>query len=521
MAAQGRNGGRIGEVMSASVLGGLVAKLELENPEDLRIGYPVIVEGQRYNFYCLVKDILNEGSDMAERLAGTVARDAVMPLARKHEGFGGPLFYSKAHLQPIQIIDKATGALSTAETIPPYFSEARHAVKEDVELIYRVTETSAPVGTIRGVSKFWVHLDMDRLAEKPFGIFGRTGVGKSILNKIICCSMLAKGVASVLIFDMHGEYGVYSRTPDRSEGLKYFHPHRVETFSLDGKDPKAHPFFIDPNQIEPEDLLVAFQDLSPNMVDAIYVMNKRRHGQDLITTIRRAEVDESETAAVHGATLGALQRRLARVERLPFIRPGVKDAFGQMVGFIAKGQSIVLDFGDHGTDQMVYLFVANLLARRLFDLYTEKNEDFPRLVVFLEEAHKFLDPMVAPYTIFSKLARETRKFNLILALVDQRPSRIDDEVRSQLANRLVLSLKEPSDVQAALAGVPDRGMWESIVSTMPARTVAVIGDAIRIPTVIDVMVYNDMNVRELIVQGGLDDGALERIAKDADKVLKF
>jgi len=41
---------------------------------------------------------------------------------------------------------------------------------------------------------------------------------------------------------------------------------------------------------------------------------------------------------------------------------------------------------------MVYLFVANILSRRLFDLYTEQNEDFPRLVLFLEEAHKFLSP---------------------------------------------------------------------------------------------------------------------------------
>src|SRR5205807_817176 len=83
------------------------------------------------------------------------------------------------------------------------------------------------------------------------------------------------------------------------------------------------------------------------------------------------------------------------------------------------GKSVVLDFGDYGTDQMVYLFVANILSRRLFDLYTERNEEFPRLVLFLEEAHKFLSPEIAPYAhTFSRLARETRKFNLILALVD-------------------------------------------------------------------------------------------------------
>jgi len=42
-------------------------------------------------------------------------------------------------------------------------------------------------------------------------------------------------------------------------------------------------------------------------------------------------------------------------------------------------------------------------------------------------------------------------------------------------------------------------MWEKIVGTIPVRTVAVIGDAIRVPTVIDVMKYDDENVKEHVL----------------------
>jgi DNA helicase HerA-like ATPase len=507
---------KIGEIVSASVLKGLTFKLELENPEDLRIGYPVIVEGRRYDFFCIVHDILNETSDIAERLAGSRLRDSIMPSGMQ-EGYGGPIFYSKALLRPIQLIDKETGRLSEPETIPPYFSETRHAVEADVEIIYKKTARSAPLGTIRGVSKFYVHVDFERLTEKPFAIFGRTGMGKSILNKLVCCCILAKGAGSVMVFDMHGEYGVYSRT-DRTEGLKFFFPDRVEILSLDPRNKEARPFLISPEEIRPEDLVVALQDLNQNMIDAIYEVDRRRR-TDLISAIRDAQPEEYDESRVHPTVLNALKRRMGRLERLPFIRPTGRDAFSTIVGLIREGKSLVLDFGDFGTDHMVYLFVANVLARRLFDLYTEKNEEFPRLTLFLEEAHKFLDPGMASYTIFSKLARETRKFNLILALVDQRPSKIDDEVRSQLANRLVMSLKEPSDVTSALAGVPDRSMWENIISTIPARCVAVLGDAIRIPTVIDVMEYDDLNVREYILEGGKTHEALERIASRADEVL--
>ena len=511
---------KIGEIVSASVSGGLVAKLALEEPEDLRIGYPVIVEGTRYSFYCLVHDIENQELDLAERLAGSGLQESILPEA-SHEGFSGKIFYSKARLRPIQLIDLETGALSEPETIPPYFSEARHALREDVEQIYEVTEGSAPLGTIRGVEKFYVHLDFEKLTEKPFGIFGRTGMGKTILNKLVCTAILARDVASVLIFDMHGEYGVHSRGRDATEGLKFYHPHKVELFSLDPKVKVGRPFFLNPAEIQPEDLIVALQEqLNENMVDALYAIHRERGGRDLLTAIRDRDVLTQDENTVHVATLQALKRRIKRLERFPFVRSGGTDAFAQLIALVKQGKSIVLDFGEFGTDSMAYLFVASILARRLFDLYTEENEKYPRLVLFLEEAHKFLAPEVAHYTIFSRLARETRKFNLILALVDQRPARIDEEVRSQLANRLVLSLKETSDVESALAGVPDKGMWTNLVSAIPARTVAIIGDAIRVPTLVEVMDYTMVNVKEHIT--GLEKSPteieLDEIEKAADKV---
>ena len=510
---------KIGEVVSGSVINGLRAKLQLENPEELRIAYPVIVEGHKYDFYCLVEDILNQESDIAEQLAGSAIGDAVMPRGSADEGYAGPFFYSMAQLRPIQLIDRESGRLSEPQTIPPYFSECRHASKDDVELIYEVTERSAPVGTITGVERFYVHIDFGKLVQKPFAIFGRTGVGKSILNKLICCSILARDAGSVLIFDMHSEYGVYSKT-DRTYGLKYFFPDQVEIFSLDPKNEEARPFLLKKNEISPEDLIIALQNLSPSMIDALYEIDRARAGRDLIAAIREVSMEELGEERAHEMSLQALKRRIGRLDRLPFLSDTGKDAFQQILALIKEGKSVVLDFGDYGTDQMVYLFVANILSRRLFEQYTERNEEFPRLVLFLEEAHKFLAEDVSEHApTFRRLARETRKFNLILALVDQRPAQLSDEVRSQLANRFVMSLKEPSDVESALAGVPDKEMWKNILSKIPERTVAVMGDAIRIPTVIDVMPYETDLVKEHIVGRGRPTAAdFERIAQKADEV---
>ncbi len=510
---------KIGEIVSASVLEGLMAKLQIPDPEELRIAYPVIVEGELYDFYCLVEDILNEESEIARQLAGSAISDVVLPQGQSDESYSGPIFYSMAKLRPIQLINKETGKLSEPQTIPPYFSQCRYATKSDVDLIYEITEKSAPVGTISGVERFYVHLDFGRLVEKPFAIYGRTGTGKSILNKLICCGILATGAGSVLLFDMHSEYGVYSKT-DNTFGLKYWYPDRVEIFSLDPKNKEAYPFTLDPAEIDPEDLIVALQDLSPPTVDALYAVDKRRGSRDLVTAIREMTPEDLGEETAHEMSLQALKRRIARLDRLPFFSRAGKDSFNQMVSMIKDGRSVVLDFGDFGNDHTTYLFVANIISRRLYHLYTERNAEFPRLILFLEEAHKFLDPEIADEApTFKKLAREMRKFNLILALVDQRPARISDEVRSQLANRFVMSLKEPNDVEAALAGVPDKEMWKNILSKIPLRTVAVMGDAIRIPTVIDVMEYNEENVQDRIVgHERMTTDRLAKIASRADEV---
>jgi hypothetical protein len=262
------------------------------------------------------------------------------------------------------------------------------------------------------------------------------------------------------------------------------------------------------------------------MVDALYVIDRKRRGtgKDLLAAIASATEEEYPENEIHSSVLNALKRKAGRLQRFKFIKDidGRKDAFSSILAAVKSRKSVVLQFGGYGTDSSVYLFVANVLSRRLFELYTEKNEEMPRLVVFLEEAHKFLSPGIADFTVFSKLARETRKFNLILALVDQRPSQIDDEVRSQLANRLVMSLKEPSDISSALSGVPDRSVWENIVATIPNRTVMVVGDAIRVPTVISVMNYDEENVRKYIIgdDGKLTGKEMDEIAKGADKIFK-
>ena len=183
---------------------------------------------------------------------------------------------------------------------------------------------------------------------------------------------------------------------------------------------------------------------------------------------------------------------------MSFITDPGKGSLGKILTYIKRGQSIVIDFGKFGADFFAYVFVANILSKRLYQAYSEMVDmtEYPHLVVLLEEAHKFLDPAVAKNTIFDRLAREMRKFKLVLAMVDQRPSKIDPEILSQLANRFVLSLNDPKDIVGALSGPVDPASWRAIVKAMPPRTVLMFGDAIKAPTAMDVLEYNEQTMTQ-------------------------
>ncbi|HIG17048.1 MAG TPA: protoheme IX farnesyltransferase, partial [Candidatus Handelsmanbacteria bacterium] len=108
--------------------------------------------------------------------------------------------------------------------------------------------------------------------------------------------------------------------------------------------------------------------------------------------------------------------------------------------------------------------VSNLLTRRIHRKYVEAKESAmggagkePRpLVIVIEEAHKFLNSSVASQTIFGIIARELRKYNVTLMVIDQRPSGIDSEVLSQVGTRFSCLLDNERDIDAVMRRTRDR-----------------------------------------------------------------
>jgi DNA helicase HerA-like ATPase len=115
----------------------------------------------------------------------------------------------------------------------------------------------------------------------------------------------------------------------------------------------------------------------------------------------------------------------------------------------------------------------------------------PQLLIVIEEAHKFLDPQIARQTIFGTIARELRKYNVTLLIVDQRPSGIDEEVMSQIGTRVTALLDNERDISAVFTGVSGASALREVLARLDTKQQALImGHAVPMPVVIQTRTYD-------------------------------
>ena len=111
-------------------------------------------------------------------------------------------------------------------------------------------------------------------------------------------------------------------------------------------------------------------------------------------------------------------------------------------------------------------------------------------MITIEEAHKFLSPEVASQTIFGTIAREMRKYNVTLLVIDQRPSGIDDEVMSQMGTKITCLLDNERDIDSVLAGVSGKSELKSVLAKLASKQqVLIFGHAVPMPVVIKIREY--------------------------------
>ncbi len=501
----------LGVVVGGSLSKGLEVKLNPNAPvEDMAVGRYVVVEGVQTRFFGMVTDVaLGTINPMTQSMPPDVSD----PFLR--EVYLGSTVYGIVHISPLLVLDDTAAEPRPVKTIPGHFSTVRAAIEEDVNQVFGgEDDTHFHIGEPLDMDDIPVFIDLKRMAERSMGVFGKSGTGKSFLTRILLSGMIKKHAAVSLIFDMHNDYGWQIQTEGRKsvKGLKQLFPTQTAIFTLDedsSRRRKVSPDFVVTmhwEDIQPEDLemLRATLNLSDQMIGAAYTL-RRYWGKGWIQTLLDADKADMDAVAdetsVVKASVAALSRRLEKLTRFDFIRDTrQKDSAEEILGYLEKGKTVVLEFGRYGNALEAYILVANYLTRRIHKMYVDrveralgnKADEPPPLMIVIEEAHKFLDPQIASQTIFGIIARELRKYNVTLLVVDQRPSGIDEEVMSQLGTRVTALLDNERDINAVLTGVSGAQALRQVLARLDTKQQALLmGHAVPMPVVVQTRTYDE------------------------------
>lgn len=118
----------------------------------------------------------------------------------------------------------------------------------------------------------------------------------------------------------------------------------------------------------------------------------------------------------------------------------------------------------------------------------EKRAEQP-FHLFLEEAHRYIqedsDTFLIGYNIFDRIAKEGRKYGVLLDIITQRPVEISDTVVAQCSNFLIFKMTHPKDIKYIEEMLPNisSDIIEKQKSLQPGTCVG-FGTAFKIPMIV-------------------------------------
>ena len=500
----------IGFVVGGSLTEGVEVRLNPNtDTENLRVGAFVRVQGNTSRFFGIITDIY---LGMVDKFV------AVNPPGSNNkfisDSMSGIATYGNIQIEPRLVLTES--GFEPSRTIPTHFSSVFLASQEDVDIIFGKEDASHfHIGSPLDMETK-LCLDIEKIVERSNGVFGKSGTGKTFLTRLLLIGILQSKKAVNLVFDMQSEYGWKGYSEARGgevKGLKQLFSSQVEIFTIDKASSERRgevkPDFvveIGYDDIKPEDIQMLRETLNLSEVaaDATHSLAYEFGTRDWLKEFLALQGKDSimnlaDKIGVNSSALASLHNRLLRLVRLPFVKEnGGNNSVKEIIMRLRKGVNVVLEFGRYGNDFSAYILVANLLTRRIYGQYAnakeeamgDRNKEPTPLVITIEEAHKFLSPSLAGHTIFGTIAREMRKYNVTLLVVDQRPSGIDEEIMSQIGTKFTCLLDNERDVDSVLTGASGSRKLKSILSKLDSKQQALcFGHALAMPVQVQTREY--------------------------------
>jgi len=543
---------KIGKVVGGSIDEGVKILLYPNTViEDYSIGSLIVIEGKKHIYLGLITNSgLAVSQSMSQYIINRDISGSVKDILTKE--MSGTLWTQWLEAALLAQTDGKKAYIS--DTMPNFSSIVRELSKDEVKFFFGV-ENQIDTWHI-GVPKTSKVIDIEipisikNLINLSFGIFGKSGSGKTFLGNLIAGYMILYDLLNssdqrlkLLIFDMHSEYALELKdnlgnpiedgvgkvfknwvkryTPDeelaKKRGLDLLKIN-ITKLTISDLELIAPIFGVSKTFIQ---YLREFKEIITDVIGSnkywiigilsfektFNLLSNSTEGVKILEELSKAGINDASSlfekvykkirARLGSGAEHAYKSQIAKLSRLldyP-IKFG-RDIIDEIIDNLTRsdGNHIVISLGRYEKETPLYMLIANLIARRLRNKILEKTlegkEPETKIVIFLEEAHNFLGKDTYKISPFGVIAREMRKKGVILCVIDQRPSELDEDVISMLWTNFVLSLTDRRDISTALIGAPKADLFIKIIPLLKTREVFIYGQAINFPVVIKIKDYS-------------------------------
>ncbi len=375
------------------------------------------------------------------------------------------------------------GRLTVPNTPPKAGIHVHRAQADLVRSALNLDDQGAYLGLLRGL-ELPVHLDVNELVQKHCSILAKTGAGKSYALGVLMEELL-KHQVPIVIIDPHGEHASLE-APNSSDHdtamMRRFdvkprsYADQVEEFAVDTDAvPDAHPFRLDERDLSARDIGELLADgLTSAQTGTLHQAIRELKDDGAYTLEEIIASVEQQSGSSKWPVLQALEdlQDLGILAEEP-------TATSRLV---QEGQATILNL--KGLAPHVQQLVVARVADELFE--ARKVGLVPPHLFVLEEAHNFAPERhltaAASGEILRTIASEGRKFGMGLAVVSQRPAKVDKNVLSQCNTQIILKVTNANDLKAiskSVEGLPP-GI-EDEIQALPVGTGLVSEPSIAVP----------------------------------------
>jgi uncharacterized protein len=429
----------------------------------------------------------------------------------------GPAYQKVAQIDLIGEIRAANGAPRFDRGVAEYpnIGDAAFLLTDaELRMIYGTPSSShVDIGLLQQNPNVNVHIDIDLLVSRHFAIVGTTGVGKSSGVAVILQKILdTRPNLRIFLVDPHNEYGrcfadkahvltprnlrlpfwlfnfeeivdaFFGGRPGVSEEVEIlseaipmakaaylqYRAGSSDRLATKKRDPRDSGFTADtPVPYRIEDLI----NLLDEQMGKLENRSSRMIYHKLISRIQQIRNHPRYSFMFENANIGGdtMAETLCQLFRLP--PNGKPMTIMQLAGFPAE----VVDS------------VVSVLCRMAFDFGLWSDGVAPLLFV-CEEAHRYApaDNKIGfgpTRRALSRIAKEGRKYGVVLGLVTQRPAEIDPTIISQCSTLFVMRLSNDRDQALVRSAASDAAAnLLTFIPSLATREAFTFGPGVALPT---------------------------------------